>query len=180
MGNVKSKKLGKRATKTWERNDAIRKAAMALARRRKWPSPPAIAEKTGISASVIERETELLLDARREWENVTGQKHPQWRDPEATKPGAAGEQSQAAQDGHPKEVGDDPARRWADKAKRDSKTIRNQRQTIANQNAKIAELAEQVRRLLIQVRPPELGLILEAGAPKRRKGKSKKCVAVGP
>lgn len=174
MNEVKVKKLGKRALKTWERNDAIRKAAMGLARRRKWPSPPAIAEKTGISESVIERETGLLLDARREWEKVTGQKHPQWRDPEAT-----GEDAAAAPEGKPMDASVGLADKFAETTKRHRKTIRDQRQIIADQKEKIAELEEQVRRLHIQVRPEELALILEAGAPKRRKGKSKKRVAVG-
>lgn len=174
MVATKSKKPGRRALKTKERNDAITKAAMALARRRKWPSPPAIAEKTGISESVIERETALLRDARRKWEEVTGKKHPQWRDPDAADTGAADAVVTA-----PAEAAD-AASKVVDKAKRDRKTISNQRQTIANLKEEVAELKEQVRRLLLNVRPDELGAILEVGAPKRRKGKAKKRIAVGP
>lgn len=172
MDQVKMRKLGKRALKTWERNDAIRKAAMALARRRKWPSPPVISDKTGISASVIERETELLLDARREWEKITGQKHPQWRDPKVDADAPLAPKAQPTES-------DGSASKMAEMTKRHRNTIRDQRQTIAAQKEKIAELEEQVRLRLVQIRPPELGLILEAGTPKRRKGKSKKRVAVG-
>ena len=175
MVATKSKKPGRRALRTKERNDTISKAAMALARRRKWPSPPAIAEKTGISESVIERETALLLDARREWEKVTGRKHPQWRDPDAADAGAVDATSTLSA-----ETAADVASKVEDKAKRDRKTISNQRQTIANLKEKVAELEEQVRRLLLNVRPDELGAILDVGAPKRRKGKAKKRVAVGP
>ena len=166
---------GKRARMVKERNDVIRKAAMALARRHKWPSPPAIAEKTGISRSVVEREIALLLDARREWEKVTGQQHPQWRDPKASgqgDPPPAGEkeaqhaaaQSQAA----------------ADQIKRYKAKVRKQSDDIASLKEKVVDLEEQVRRLLLRVRPPELNLILEAGALQRRKGKAKKRSRIRP
>lgn len=171
--SLKTKKPGKRELKTKERDASIRSAALALARRRKWPSPPAIAEKTGISQSVIERETQLLLDARREWQKVTQRKHPQWRDPDAT------DDPSVATAAPPPVADDDPGRK-SDKAKRDKQTIKTQRQTIANLKERVDELEEQVRRLLIQVRPADLGTILKAGAAERRKGKAKKRVAVGP
>jgi hypothetical protein len=173
MAYENDKKPGSRARKTKQRNDAIRRAAMALARRRKWPSPPAIADKTGISESVIERETALLLDARREWEKVTGQKHPQWRDPEGiAQNGAASTKDKASQQVT------DPVKASADQIKRHKAIISKQKETIFDLKETVVELEEQVRRLLLRVRPPELELILEAGAPKRLMSKSKKRVRV--
>ncbi|QYE36301.1 hypothetical protein KZX46_10440 [Polymorphobacter sp. PAMC 29334] len=160
---------GVRARKTGERDDAIRKAAMGMARRGKWPSPSSVAKRTGISESVVERRTGILLGARREWVRVTGRSHPQWRDPAAVEamPAEA-------------EVGPSEPSVPAVRDEREKATLKKQRRTIADLRRRIAELEELVRRLQLGVRPPEIGLILEVGTPQRATGKTKKGVGVRP
>lgn len=153
--------LGKRERKNKERDDAIKRAALGLARRGTWPTSQAISERTRISVSVIERQKHLLVDARREWEKVTGKRHPQWRDPE-----------HASSDSEPITSASDSTDEQLGKLAQSKDTIRRLKRTIKELKVRIDNLEERERRLLLGVRPHQIKLMLEARAPKGRPRKA--------
>jgi hypothetical protein len=173
---------GKRAQAVKVRNDAIVAAAVDLAKAGDWPSPAAIAERTGISESVVKREKDRLTPAKRTWVRVIGHDHPQWKDPDGPMAADGG----GADDGAAGVAVDlDPAAVAAaavkahDKAVRDKETAKARRRQIRDLKRRVAVADELTRRQNLGVRPAEIAAILKAGAKNGASGEPDKGVGVG-
>jgi hypothetical protein len=150
---------GPRAVQASVRDDAIKAAGWELATNLIWPSPAAVAAKTGISESVVGRRTELLTKARRLWVKKAGRDHPQWKDPAKVSP---------VMKDAPLRVINSPPAKLLDSSKKD-KIIRDQRRTIRDLTAKLQASDELNRRMNLEVRPSEITLLLTAGAKNKTK-----------